>query len=67
MAESLNPLNHLMFKLHQTVKIDVSGETGLVVARAEYDTGEDRYLIRYKNAHGTAVEQWWDRGALSAY
>lgn len=52
------------FKLGSTVVIAVSGESGDVIGRAEYDTGNLQYLVRYKCADGRAVEQWWDEVAL---
>lgn len=54
------------FDLDQQVKIDVSGEQGKVLARAEYSTAENNYYIRYKSADGRAVEAWWQESALSA-
>jgi hypothetical protein len=57
----------MKFELGQDVAIAVSGERGTVIARAQYSTSEDQYLIRYKCADGRAVEAWWTAGALSAY
>ncbi len=52
------------FELGCNVVIAVSGESGAVIGRAEYDTGNLQYLVRYKCADGRAVEQWWDEVAL---
>lgn len=52
------------FALHQNVSISASGETGEVIARAEYATGENSYLVRYKAADGRACESWWGESAL---
>ena len=52
------------FELNDTATIEVSGETGKVIGRAEYTTGEVAFRIRYKSADGRAVETWWDETAL---
>jgi len=52
------------YELDTNVMIFVSGEQGLVVGRAEYTTGGNMYLIRYKAADGRAVESWWAESAL---
>lgn len=57
-------MHSFKFDLKQVVKISESGETGTVIGRAEYDLGEDSYLIRYKAADGRAVESWWRDSAL---
>jgi hypothetical protein len=54
------------FKLHQCVKIKVSGETGTVIGRAEYADSKPNYLIRYAAGDGRAVESWWAASALEA-
>lgn len=52
------------FPLGATVTIEASGESGTVVARADYEHAEDSYLVRYKAGDGRAVEAWWTEGAL---
>jgi len=47
--------------------IDASGENGEVIARAQYATSEDTYLLRYKSADGRAVEAWWGESAISQF
>lgn len=54
------------FNLGQTATIKVSGEAGEIIARAEYQHSNDKYLIRYRCADGRASEQWWDEDALTA-
>lgn len=54
----------LKFSLHDTVTIVTSGESGSVVARAEYIAAEPSYLVRYKRADGVATEAWWPESAL---
>jgi len=53
------------FELGDGVAITVSGETGIVIARAEYKESQPGYLVRYKAADGRAVESWWNQDALS--
>lgn len=52
------------FELDQEVIIAVSNEQGLIIARAQYRTSENQYLLRYKNNEGRAVEEWWGESAL---
>jgi len=54
------------FQLDQRVTITASGETGDVLARAEYSKSENHYYIRYKAADGRAVEVWWGESSLHA-
>lgn len=54
------------FDLSQAVMIEISGERGTVIGRAEYANSENTYFIRYKNAEGLAVESWWSESALVA-
>lgn len=55
---------HFDFHMGQIVSLIGSGETGKVVARAEYATSEDSYLVRYKARDGRLVECWWGASAL---
>jgi len=52
------------FNLGEKVTVEVSGETGEVLGRAEYTTAANNYLIRYRCADGRAVEAWWQEDAL---
>lgn len=54
------------FELNQRVSIAVSGEEGVVIARAEYVDANPSYLIRYRCADGRAVDAWWPESALAA-
>lgn len=56
---------NFMFELGDAVTLIVSGETGKVIGRAQYDNMDDAYLIRYKTADGRATEQWWTQSALT--
>jgi hypothetical protein len=52
------------FEINQAVMITASGESGVVVGRAEYATSENSYYVRYRAGDGRAVEQWWQESAL---
>lgn len=54
-----------LFEMGQNVLIGVSGESGPVIARAEYLNSENCYYVRYKSGDGRAVESWWGESALS--
>lgn len=55
----------MKFAMSAAVRIEVSGEEGKVIARAEYENqSEPQYLVRYRAADGRAVESWWSEGAL---
>ncbi|UXY13839.1 hypothetical protein N8I74_10945 [Chitiniphilus purpureus] len=50
--------------LGATVQITASGETGIVIGRAEYLHSEPNYFVRYCGADGRAIESWWGESAL---
>lgn len=54
------------FDLGQRVLIDISGETGKVIARCEYVKNEPTYELRYVRTNGTATQRIWPESALSA-
>ena len=54
------------FNLGDKVAVEVSGETGEVLGRAEYTTAANNYFVRYKSADGRAVETWWQEDALAS-
>ncbi len=59
-------MNEFEFQLSQVVKLIESGETGTVIGRAEYLSGENSYHVRYKAADGRQTERWWGASALVA-
>ena len=59
-------MGNFNFELGSSVVITVSGETGSVIARAEYINSDPQYLVRYKNGQGCALESWWTKDALSS-
>ena len=52
------------FELKQIVTILESQETGRIVARSEWLHAEPSYYVRYADARGVAVENWWTESAL---
>ena len=52
------------FNLLTEVWIADGKEKGTIIGRAEYDTNEPHYLLRYIAGDGRAVEQWWGESAL---
>ena len=53
------------FSLGQSVTIEMSGERGKVVGRAEYTNSEPTYLVRYAAKDGVGREAWWAESALA--
>lgn len=58
--------NEFEFELGEEVNIACSLESGRVVARSEYECGENQYLVCYQDGTGCAVEKWWRESALNA-
>lgn len=54
----------MKFELKSKVRITASGESGEVIARAEYAYAEPSYLVRYVTGDGRATESWWTETAL---
>ena len=52
------------FNLGDSVELAMSGETGIVIGRAEYLEEAPAYLIRYKSADGRLVQSWWSKEVL---
>jgi hypothetical protein len=56
-----------LFDLGARVAIVASGETGVVIGRAQYVNSCNDYRVRYTEAgSGKAVEHWWNEDALKA-
>lgn len=55
----------MKFALGSTVNMKFSDEFGEVIARAEYTTSENAYLVRYKAGDDRQVESWWGESALT--
>jgi len=53
-----------LFDLNQKVKLKLSGESGVVIARMEHIDCEHQYSVRYKAGDGRQVEFWWYESAL---
>lgn len=54
------------FRLDQRVKLALSSEAGIVIARAEYLNGPNQYRVRYLTADQRQVEEWWEEAAIVA-
>lgn len=55
------------FDLNEEVAIEISGEGGTVIGRAEYTHQSiPSYLVRYEDGSGRAVESWWTQDALTS-
>lgn len=52
-------MSEFKFELGQTVALKHSGESGEVIARAEYKDSANCYLIVYKAGDGRQIESWW--------
>lgn len=52
------------YEIGQDLVIEASGESGRCIARAEYETAENKYYIRYQCGDGRAVEVWWSEDAV---
>ena len=53
------------FELGAEVKIEISGEQGTIIGRAEYAESANCYYLRYKTTDGRAIESWWGESALT--
>lgn len=54
----------MKFNLGEEVKLVDSGEHGKVVGRAEYTDAQPSYFVRYLNAQGRQVKEWWGESDL---
>lgn len=54
------------FDMGATVSLKLSGETGHVIGRAQYDVGDNDYRIRYLAADGRQCDSWWQESAIKA-
>ena len=54
------------FELGQKVKVSISGETGFIKGRAEYEDSPNQALIHYKAADGRAVDGWFQESELDS-
>lgn len=53
-----------MISLNSKVKDTTTGYSGVVTARAEYITGEQRYLVENVDSTGRPCEYWYDEPRL---
>jgi hypothetical protein len=53
-----------LFAIGEDVELKNSDESGIVIGRAEFETSENQYLVRYMAGDGRQVENWWGESAL---
>lgn len=53
------------FEIGSFVDIIASDERGEIIGRAQYQFGQNQYLVRYQAGDNRAVEVWWAESALS--
>lgn len=63
-AKAKNP--PFKFEIGARVRLVESREEGVVIGRAEYDTSEDNYYVRYVAGDHRQTESWWQESALVA-
>ena len=54
------------FELNATLRDKVTGIEGKVTVRADYITGNNRYLLEYTSRDGVLCEAWIDEDRLEA-
>ncbi len=60
-------MSRFKFELGEEVQLVMSGESGVIIGRAEYsECTIPSYFIRYKSADGRQVEDWWKESAIIA-
>lgn len=59
-------MNTFVFELNEAVRLEMSGEHGRVIGRAEYAHVPPQYLVRYVAADGRQVEEWFDSTAIES-
>lgn len=62
----MDKISGFKFELKQIVKLVESDESGGVIGRTEYTSGNNTYLVRYRASDGRQVECWWAEDALAA-
>lgn len=53
----------MQYKLKQLATL-ISGESGEIIGRAEYTTGQPSYMLRYVAKDGRLTEAWWTEDAI---
>ena len=54
------------FRMHQPVRLPISGEQGVVIGQAHFCNADDQFFVRYKSGDGRCVESWWCQDALES-
>ena len=58
-------MDEFKYAFGTNVKLIAAGQPGMVIGRAEFQHNENSYLVRYKNAAGDQVENWWAESAIT--
>ncbi len=53
------------YELGQSVKVSISGETGVIKGRAEYTNCIDGYFVHYLAADGRAQDRWFNEDEIT--
>ncbi len=56
-------MTKFLFELEERATLH-SGETGVVIGRAEFSGSENSYQLRYTNGQGCQVEVWHSQSAF---
>ncbi|WP_243612959.1 hypothetical protein [Shimia aestuarii] len=54
------------YELDQRVRLLMTEETGVIIGRAEYQTGPNNYYVAYKAADGRQMCAWWEENLICA-
>lgn len=57
-------MSKVTFKIGDAVALAMSGESGKVIGKAEYESWPDSFMVRYVAADGRQCEGWFDAEAL---
>ena len=57
-------MSNFKFDIGQNVSLNMSDERGRVVGRAEYESSQNAYYVRYVRADGCQIEDWVVEDAL---
>ncbi len=55
-----------LYDMREIVRLRLSGESGIIIGRAEYAEADNSYLVRYKAADGRLTEAWWSETAIES-
>lgn len=53
------------FKMGATIVIYLNGTKGEIVGRAQYESAQDDYLVKYLNGNGDLCKTWFTESDIS--